>query len=163
MDGVAKSDKVIGYFAYIELLNGFSKTLYMTVEEMASHAKKYSKGLSADTTEASLVALASSQKTPDGKTAGWKGNFHAMALKTVVRLLLSKYGYLSIEMQNAITSDLSGETAEANKDEVREEQVKEIAPRATIDFGEGEKAVNVPQEDEPEEEEAKVESEGPGF
>lgn len=163
MDGVAKSDKVIGYFAYIELLNGFSKTLYMTVEEMASHAKKYSKGLSADTTEASLIALASSQKTPDGKTAGWKGNFHAMALKTVVRLLLSKYGYLSIEMQNAITSDLSGETVDASKDEVREEQVKEIAPRATIDFGEDEQAVNMPQE-EPGEEEVKPESsEEPGF
>lgn len=44
-DGEKKSDKVIGYFCYFELLNGFSKTLYMTVEQIANHAKRYSKGL----------------------------------------------------------------------------------------------------------------------
>ena len=44
-DGEKKSDKVIGYFCYFELLNGFSKTHYMTVEQMAEHAKRYSKGL----------------------------------------------------------------------------------------------------------------------
>ncbi len=42
-DGERKSDKVIGYFCYFELMNGFSKTLYMTVEQMANHAKRYSK------------------------------------------------------------------------------------------------------------------------
>ena len=39
-DGKKLSDKIVGYFAYFETLNGFSKTLYMTVEQMATHAKK---------------------------------------------------------------------------------------------------------------------------
>lgn len=53
-DGEKKSDKVVGYFCYFELLNGFSKTLYMTVEQMAEHAKRYSKGLKKETTVESL-------------------------------------------------------------------------------------------------------------
>lgn len=57
-DGEKKSDKIIGYFCYFELLNGFSKTLYMTVEQMATHAKRYSKGLKKETTVESLMKLA---------------------------------------------------------------------------------------------------------
>jgi recombination protein RecT len=104
-DGEKKSDKVTGYFCYFELLNGFSKTLYMTVEQMANHAKRYSKGLKKETTVESLIALADLPIGTDSKTVGWLGNFHGMALKTVIRILLSKYGYLSIEMQQAIEND----------------------------------------------------------
>ena len=42
------------------------------------------------------------------KTVGWLGNFHGMAIKTVIRNLLSKYGYLSIEMQQAFENDVEG-------------------------------------------------------
>jgi recombination protein RecT len=108
-DGEKKSDKVTGYFCYFELLNGFSKTLYMTVEQMANHAKRYSKGLKKETTVESLMALADLPIGTDSKTVGWLGNFHGMALKTVIRILLSKYGYLSIEMQQAITNDSAAE------------------------------------------------------
>lgn len=111
-DGEKVSDKIVGYFCYFELLNGFSKTLYMTVEQMAAHAKKYSKGLGKETTVESLLALAAMPFSPDSKVVGWLGNFHSMALKTVIRLLLSKYGYLSIEMQNAILNDETGDSAE---------------------------------------------------
>lgn len=108
-DGERKSDKTVGYFCYFELLNGFSKTLYMTVEQMANHAKRYSKGLKRDTTVESLIALADLSMITDSKTVGWLGNFHSMALKTVIRGLLSKYGYLSIEMQQAIENDYADE------------------------------------------------------
>lgn len=104
-DGEKLSDKIIGYFCYFELLNGFSKTLYMPVENIANHAKKYSKGLDKDFTVEKLVNLANMPFNPDSKTVGWSGNFHGMAIKTVIRLLLSKYGYLSIEMQEAIAND----------------------------------------------------------
>lgn len=119
-DGDRKSDKVIGYFCYFELLNGFSKTLYMTVEQMANHAKKYSKGLvkydeagnKVDVSVDSLMSLADLPMAPDSKTVGWLGNFHGMAIKTVIRNLLSKYGYLSVEMQNAISNDFEGDTTD---------------------------------------------------
>lgn len=101
-DGEKKSDKVIGYFCYFELLNGFSKTLYMSVEAMAAHAKQYSKALSGkDITIESLLNLANLPMVADNKTLGWLGNFHGMAIKTTIRNLLSKYGYLSVEMEKA--------------------------------------------------------------
>lgn len=109
-DGEKKSDKVIGYFCYFELLNGFSKTLYMTVEQMAAHAKRYSKGLKAETTVESLLNLANLPVLPDSKTVGWMGNFHGMGIKTVLRNLLGKYGYLSVEMQQAIADDTDDDT-----------------------------------------------------
>lgn len=108
-DGEKKSDKVMGYFCYFELMNGFSKTLYMTVEQMAAHAKRYSKGLKAETTVESLLNLANLPVLPDSKTVGWMGNFHGMGIKTVIRNLLGKYGYLSVEMQQAIADDTDGD------------------------------------------------------
>jgi recombination protein RecT len=115
-DGEKQSDKVIGYFAYIELLNGFSKTLYMTVEQIAIHAKRWSSNLKnkKEVTVESLMALAN-LPVIDTQTVGWQKNFHGMAIKTVIRLLISKYGFLSIEMQNALTSE-TDESAEDNTD-----------------------------------------------
>mgnify|MGYP002638442121 CR=1 FL=1 len=111
-DGERKSDKVLGYFCYFELLNGFSKTLYMTTEQMANHAKRFSKALKndKDATVEKLLSLANLPVNADSTVVGWMGNFHGMAIKTVIRNLLSKYGYLSIEMQNAIADDYEGET-----------------------------------------------------
>jgi len=79
-------DKKVGYFAFIETLNGFRKTLFMTVEEVTKHAQQYSKSFS----HASSV---------------WATDFDAMALKTCLRLLLSKYGIMSVEMQRAYIAD----------------------------------------------------------
>lgn len=118
-DGEKKSDKVIGYFCYFELMNGFSKTLYMTVEQMAAHAKRYSKGLKAETTVESLLNLANLPVLPDSKTVGWMGNFHGMGIKTVIRNLLGKYGYLSVEMQQAIADDADADTE--NRDNLVQE------------------------------------------
>lgn len=103
LDGKRKSDKIVGYFCYFELLNGYSKTLFMSVEDMAKYAKRYAPGIKKETTIAQLIA-----KANDGlvsKSVGWEGNFNDMALKTVIRRVLSKYGYLSIKMQNALTED----------------------------------------------------------
>ena len=73
---------MVGYVAYIEFLNGFSKTFYMDKDEMERHAMKYSQ----------------SYKKGFGV---WKDNFDAMALKTVLKLLISKYGIMSIEMESS--------------------------------------------------------------
>jgi recombination protein RecT len=104
-DGKKISDKVIGYFAFFEMLNGFTKTLYIEVEQMAAHAKRYSPSIknAKDVTVETLTALAVSQK--ESGTVGWLGNFSDMAIKTCVRELLSKWGYMSVEMQQAYSSD----------------------------------------------------------
>lgn len=85
--GKRTGDTVTGYAAYFELVNGFSKTLYMTAEDMRRHALEYSQSYAYD--------------VRNGKKASvWSKNFDAMALKTVLKLLISKYGIMSVDMQS---------------------------------------------------------------
>jgi recombination protein RecT len=93
-----KSDKVIGYVAYFRLVNGFEKYNYMTKEQVEKHGKKYSQTF----------------KKGFGK---WAEEFDSMALKTVIKLLLSKFGILSIEMQKALQAD-QAEILDADKDNI---------------------------------------------
>lgn len=81
-----ESDKVIGYAGYFRLVNGFEKTLYMTIEELRSHGLKYS-------------------QTYKKGFGLWETAFDSMAQKTVLKLLLSKFAPLSIKMQRAIVTD----------------------------------------------------------
>lgn len=115
LNGERISDKVVGYFCYIELLNGFSKMLYMSVEEMASYAKRYSPSVGYNTTVEQLIAKANEPAA--SKKVGWEGNFNDMALKTVIRRLLSKYGYLSVEMMNAVEKDVEHDSASSTRNE----------------------------------------------
>lgn len=82
------SDEVVGYVAYMELINGFKKSLYMTVEELQAHAEKYSMSYAYD--------LRSGKKS-----SVWSTNFDAMARKTVLKRLLSNFGIISIDQQSA--------------------------------------------------------------
>lgn len=85
-DFTKKSDKVIGYAAYFSLINGFEKTFYMTNEDLNKHAGKFSQNFK--------------------KGFGlWKDEFDSMATKTVLKLLLSKFAPLSVEMQKAVLVD----------------------------------------------------------
>lgn len=82
------SDKVVGYVAYMELVNSFKKSLYMTVEELQEHATRYSQSYAYD--------LRSGKKS-----SVWTTNFDAMAKKTVLKKLLSTFGIISIDQQSA--------------------------------------------------------------
>lgn len=87
-DSERSQKQIIGYVAYFELLNGFSKSFYMTVEKLQAHGVKFSQTF----------------KKGHGL---WKEDFDGMAKKTVVKLLLSKFGPLSVEMQKAQVIDQS--------------------------------------------------------
>lgn len=81
-----KSEKIIGYAAFFQLLNGFEKTLFMTVDELKKHGTKFSQTFK--------------------KGFGlWKDDFDSMAIKTVLKLLLSKFAPLSVDMQRAVITD----------------------------------------------------------
>jgi recombination protein RecT len=80
------SEQVVGYVAYFRLMNGFEKFLYMSADETAAHGKRYS-------------------VTYEYATGKWKTDFEAMSMKTVLKMLLSKYGILSIDMQTAMQAD----------------------------------------------------------
>lgn len=87
-DFSVKSEKIIGYCGYLELINGFSKTVYWTVEQIEKHAKKFS-------------------QTYKKGFGVWKDNFDQMALKTVLKSILSKYAVLSADIQEAVKFDNS--------------------------------------------------------
>jgi recombination protein RecT len=75
-DGDVKN--IVGYVAYFKTLNGFEKWLYMSIPQLIDHGKKYSKSFA---------------------TGQWTKDPPAMYSKTVVKLLLSKWGMMSIDIQ----------------------------------------------------------------
>lgn len=87
-----EKDKIVGYYAWFKLLTGFRKELFMTVDEVKAHAATYSASYKKDIEK--------------GWTASkWSTDFESMAKKTVLKLLLSRWGVLSVDMQRAIVDD----------------------------------------------------------
>lgn len=93
LSGEPTSNKVIGYFAHLETLDGFRKTLYSTSAQVTAHAERYSKGYD-----------------PKDPKNIWSTNFDEMATKTVLRALLSKWGLLSPELETALADDLKADS-----------------------------------------------------
>lgn len=104
---------VIGYVAYFKLLNGFEKYLYMTSAEMKAHALRFSQ----------------TYKRGCGLWAD-KEMFNSMAKKTVLKLLLSKYAPLSVEMQSALKADQAVLKSEENVEYVDSEPDVQPQPEA---------------------------------
>ncbi|GAI21826.1 unnamed protein product, partial [marine sediment metagenome] len=83
-----KSEVIIGYAAYFKLINGFEKTIYWDINKVDAHGKRFSKSYQ--------------------KNFGlWKDDFESMAIKTVLKYILSKFAPLSIDMQKAVKFDQS--------------------------------------------------------
>lgn len=116
-----KSDKIVGYMAKFELLNGFTKVAYWDVERVKAHATKFS------------------QAYRSGYTSPWKSDFDAMAQKTVLKSIL-KYAPKSIEMQNAVTFDQA--VVNVNSSDIQDLDIDAFAPEY-IDNLESEKKENV--------------------
>lgn len=116
-----KSDKIVGYMAKFELLNGFTKVAYWDVERVKAHATKFS------------------QVYRSGYTSPWKSDFDAMAQKTVLKSIL-KYAPKSIEMQNAVTFDQA--VVNVNSSDIQDLDIDAFAPEY-IDNLESEKKENV--------------------
>lgn len=81
-----KNDTVVGYASYFKLTSGFEHAHYMTKDQMVKHAKQYSQAFR-------------------NNYGGWVDDFDAMGLKTVLKLNLSKWGVLSVEMEKAFFED----------------------------------------------------------
>lgn len=96
----------IGYYAMFEYVNGFRKAIYWSRAKMEAHALKYSKGYQAK----------------KGFTF-WERDFDAMAYKTMLRQLISKWGIMSIDLQTAIDSDMAVILEDGTKDYVELEPV----------------------------------------
>ena len=108
----------IGYFAYFEMTNGYRKELYWSKDQMEAHAKKYSmsyrKGWS---------------------SSFWTTDFDAMALKTMLRQLISKWGMMSVDMETAYQNDMAVQDENGNPvyiDNVPDELEKAVDVMADV-------------------------------
>ena len=85
---------IIGYYAKMEMVNGFTKEMYMSHEEMQAYATKYSKSYRRDLDKHTAYSF-------------WKTKFEDMAKKTMLRQLLGKWGLLTSELETAYTRDMA--------------------------------------------------------
>ena len=100
------SKPVIGYLGYFELLNGYKKQIYMSKTEMEQHANTYSKAFNLEDYR-KLQAGQIPERDMWKYSSYWYKDFQGMSFKTILRRLISKYGVMSIEMQDAYTKDMA--------------------------------------------------------
>lgn len=119
LSGAQISNTPIGYFAYFKKKDGLTKLLYMTLDEVCRYAKQYSPTVKfndkVDAEKLKEIALKQAANG-SGEGVGWYSNFESMAIKTVLRRLLSKWGELSIE-SNDITNLDEAPSAIVQRDE----------------------------------------------
>lgn len=105
---VREEAETIGYYAMFEYINGYRKAIYWSREKMEAHAKKYSPGYKKDLQKGT-------------KWTFWAKDFDAMAYKTMLRQIISKWGIMSIEIQSAIDADMAIIREDGTKDYVETE------------------------------------------
>ncbi len=105
-DILREEAETIGYYAMFEYENGFRKTLYWSKKKIQAHADKYSSAYSLK-----IAGDIAQGKIPEKDmwkySSFWYKDFDAMAMKTMLRQLISKWGIMSIDMQNAFDKDMA--------------------------------------------------------
>ena len=122
--GERTSDKAVGYFAFMQLINGFEKSTFWTRDKVVAHAKRFSKSYDRDSTP-------------------WKTDFDAMALKTML-LQLKAYFPMTIDMTEAFTADRDMDPEGAARKEIEyhanQGEVVDIMPEPDKSDKTGQKA-----------------------
>ena len=109
---------VVGYYAYFEMNNGYRKELYWSKEQMEAHAKRYSQSY-----------------RKGWSSSFWVSDFDAMALKTMIRQLVSKWGIMSVDMETAYQNDMAVQDENGNPvyiDNVADEPEKAVDVMADV-------------------------------
>lgn len=127
-DVVREETPSMGYYAMFEYENGFRKTIYWSKKKMATHAEKYSKAFSKNGGMKSLELLEQG-KIPEKDlwkySSFWFTDFDGMAMKTMLRQLISKWGIMSIDLQTAIEKDMAVISENGNAEYVESEEEEE--------------------------------------
>jgi recombination protein RecT len=117
----------VGYWFGFELINGFRKAEYWCKPRVEAHAARFSQAFRTGAKEG-------------GRPCPWQTDFDAMALKTVIKLTLAKWGILSVEMQTAMDNDqavipaIDAEAVYVDNGEITEDTRKEAAADLTLQF-----------------------------
>ena len=118
-----KTLKTIGYAGEITLMNGFTKTIYISYEEMLDHANTYSQAFNLEDYKA-VQSGKVAQKDMWKYSSFWYKNFDEMALKTVLRRMLSKWGIMSVEMQQAYDNDMAAFDMKGNREYIDSKELE---------------------------------------
>lgn len=139
-DAIRENTPAMGYYAMFEYENGFRKTMYWSKQKMLAHAEKYSFAF-AKNGGAKSLALLEQGKIPEKDmwkySSFWFKDFDGMALKTMLRQIISKWGIMSIDLQTAVDKDMavihedgSADYVEAEKQEdgniVSDQDMREV-------------------------------------
>lgn len=114
-DTIREETPTIGYYAFFEYTNGFKKAIYWSKEKMEAHALKYSQGYRSD-------------KKNHTEYTFWSKSFDDMAMKTMLRQLISKWGIMSSELQEAYVKDQAVIDEKGNVDYVDNPTEETITP-----------------------------------
>ena len=152
-DMVREETPTAGYYAMFEYENGFGKTMYWSRRKMLAHAEKYSQAFKMNGGGKSLELLESG-KIPEKEmwkySSFWFKDFDGMALKTMLRQIISKWGIMSIDLQTALDKDMAvirqDGTAEYVENEPEETVVAEQEYREpSADLKERKEEVKAPE------------------
>lgn len=145
-DILREEASTIGYYAMFEYENGFRKTMYWSKKKMQAHADKYSAAYNSK-----IAEKLEKGDIPENEmwkySSFWYKDFDGMAMKTMLRQLISKWGIMSIDMQNAIDKDMAvisddgtpdyvDNQTEEMPEVVAEQEVREV--HSTVESVEGE-------------------------
>ena len=148
-----KNAKTVGYYAMFEYLNGFRKTMYWTKEKMLAHADKYSQAFSAGPVDFKTANGIRHKVSFEEYEAGnypktdewmyssfWYKDFDGMARKTMLRQLISQWGIMSVEMQDAIVQDMKNDNEGSEEFNLGGDPFAgaEVVNEQTVDAGTGE-------------------------
>ena len=124
-DVIREETPTAGYYAMFEYENGFRKTMYWTKRKMQAHADKYSAAYSKEKAD-----LLEQGKIPEKDmwkySSFWYKDFDGMALKTMLRQLISKWGIMSIDLQTAIDKDMAVIREDGTAEYVENEEQGEV-------------------------------------
>ena len=131
---VREETPAMGYYAMFEYQNGFRKAIYWPKSKMERHAEQYSQGY----------------RAKKGYTF-WEKDFDSMAYKTMLRQLISKWGIMSIEMQDAFSKDMAVLNSDGTADYVdaQEDVIAQTEPDGMVEPQDGAAASETFGEAEP--------------
>lgn len=139
---MAKDDKgnfivpIVGYYTKLEFVNGFTKEMYMSYEDMVAYANKYSKAYRNDQNKHTAYSF-------------WTTSFDDMAKKTMLRQLLGKYGLLTVELEKAYTHDMAVENEDGTLDYVDnkpDDSEPVVNPFASAEVVENAEVIDIPED-----------------
>jgi recombination protein RecT len=121
-------NEIVGYLAYLKLQSGFTASIYMTQQQIEDHAARYSQVYQKDLKN---KTRRSKWSEPEERPK--------MAKKTVLKQLLSTYGVMTSDMQQAFTIDNDRAEQQSNyRNDYQEADIVQQEDPAPIEQGEPE-------------------------